>query len=887
MLQRLQMLQAQGKLGTAEANFRRILATAPDHLHARLGLGCCAWLAGDNAEADAIFAAIVASPLASEDAQIDCAQVLRATGHLEHARSLLRPYRTASARVAMILAELDEQSGDLAAACDGYHQALARDAGSEPATRKYALLLQRLGDIDAALAAVDAWAAQDSGHAATAWHMRSQLLRAEGNATSAVGALRESIALHPAASGWRVELASELRRAGQFAEAEDILTAVPPSHDLLLALGDLALARRDHDQALGLALSAQEAAPQRPEALTLQYRIALDRRDYTAAFAASDKIEALGAEHHMTALRRRVDIHRAMGQQADALKLLQALQSRQPRDPQWALEIARQHRRMGSRDGAEAQLQMALAKDPDQPALVAEACDFATQLEDYETALAFAQHLSDLQPDRVSHHVRISRLLRSLGRDEEAEAIWTMTQTRFAQRPEVRDERLRQLRGAGAVDDAYRQARANLSDWPGSMRHWQDFFDLAVRRDAIDDVERLLAQAPVQSGGDEVTLLRAKSRFAQRRKQYAEARDLLHTALALSPSDRSVLAELFSLAMRRGSVADAQHYHTQLAELQKPAQIFGQKSIGQFQTFHGQMLNDLLLDRAAMAELETVRSLPAKGRIEKLLPIMQGQPDHIPTAAMIAVTLSEGGYFQPAAGEHADVKIPMKITQYWDTAAVPDDVLSLSESWRICNTDWEYRRFNNESALLYLQAHFPPQVRIAFQRAEDATTKADILRLAVLLRDGGVWADMDDRCLQPLASFFRPGIEALFWQEPSGHIGNNFIASRARHPVLGRALVLAINALNRGDRDKVWMLTGPGLLTRAFALVLAERGDAWQEWLATLQVVDEFELWQQVAYHCQLSYKVQGRHWSKLAFRGAFGNRASFRKKGPAAELEA
>jgi mannosyltransferase OCH1-like enzyme len=248
---------------------------------------------------------------------------------------------------------------------------------------------------------------------------------------------------------------------------------------------------------------------------------------------------------------------------------------------------------------------------------------------------------------------------------------------------------------------------------------------------------------------------------------------------------------------------------------------------------------------------------------------------------MIVVTLSEGGYFRSVGGTPVDLSIPMRITQYWDAPAVPEDVLSLSESWRTCNPEWEYRRFDTKSALLYLRSYFSPQVSTAFQRAEDATTKADILRLAVLVRDGGVWADMDDRCLQPLAPFFRPGIEALFWQEPSGHIGNNFIATRPKHPVLRKALVLAINALNRGDRDKVWMLTGPGLLTRAFALVLAESGAAWRQQLETVQVVDEFELWRQVAYHCQLSYKIQGRHWSKLAFRGAFANRASLPKMDP------
>lgn len=887
MLHRLQILQTQGKLGTAEANFRRMLATAPGHLHALLGLGCCAWLSGDDDQAEIIFSKIIAMPVASEEALVDCAQVLGATGHRQEARRLLQRDGTGSARLAVILAELDEQSGNLEAACGHYRDALERDPGSEIVTRTYAALLQRLGDLEKAVAVVESWAIRDSAHAATAAHMRGQLLRADGKTSAAIAAFGESIALRPAATGWRIDLARELRRAGDVAAAQAALTAVPASPELLLALGELELARRDHDQALRYAHSAQSAAPQRPEALILIHRIALDRRDFPAAFAAAEAIAALGAEHAMTALRRRVEIHRAMAEPAEVLRLLKDMQARQPRDPQGAVEIARQHRRMGNRADAEAALQTALAQEPDHPGLIAEACDFAAQLEEYETAVAFARRLADVQPSRVSHHLRLSRFLRNLGRTEEAEAIWTMVQARFAQHVEVRDERLRLLRAAGALEDAYREARAIRSDWPGSMRHWRDVFDLALKRAAIEDIETLLAQAPVQSSGDEVIFLRAQAGLARRRGQHAEAWDLLLAALALSPAEQPVLGELFSLAIRRASVTEAQHFHARLAESQKPGQIFSQKATGQFQTFQGQMLNELLLDRAAMAQLDSLRALAPAARIERLLPMMPGQPDHIPTAAMIAVTLSEGGYFQPAGGGQAGLTIPMKITQYWDTAEVPEDVLSLSESWRACNPDWAYRRFNNDSALSYLTAHFPLPVRVAFQRAADATTKADILRLAVLLRDGGVWADMDDRCLQPLASFLRPGTDALFWQEPSGHIGNNFIAARPNHPVLGKALVLATDAINRGDRDKVWMLTGPGLLTRAFALVLAERGAAWRDWLGTVQVVDEFELWRQIAYHCQLSYKLQGKHWSKLAFRGAFANRPAFQRKAAASELGA
>lgn len=873
MFQRLQVFQAQGKLAFVEAKFRRMLASAPDHLHARLGLGGCAWLAGDDGRAKAIFSELAAHPPRDDGALLDCAEMLRATGHTTEARRLLQGHWQRNTRLALILAELEEQTGNLEAAWRCCRQALESDPSSETATRKSASLLQRLGDRDGALAVIEAWAAIRDRHAAPARHMRAQVYRANGETAAAIAALWESLALDPTAVAWRVELASALRNAGQRAEAEAVLAAAPPSHEALLALGELALAGRNHLRAQAYAEAARQLAPERPAALSLQLRIALDARDFTAAGAAADAIERLGPEHAVTATRKRVEIFRAMAQEDQARLLLEDLQARQPRDVQLAAELARHHRRTGNRAAAEAQLQAALAWNPDHPALLSEACDFATQLEDYETALDFAQTLAAQQPDKVAHRLRIGTLLRSLGRDDAAEAVWREAQKRFAQTVEIKAEHGRRSRRAGDLDLAFQEARSAFAAWPGNMQFWNDLFDLTVKLGSVGDVEALLLQAPVQSMGDEVTLLRARARLARRRACFAEARDLLRRALDLAPINQAVLGELLSLSIRASALAEAQDYHARLDALQRPGRLFAQKSAGRFQNFQGQMLNDMMLDRAAMAELDGLRALPIPERIEALLGSMRTRPDHIPTATLVTATLREGGYFQPVEETGSGAEIPKRISQYWDTPSVPEDVLQLSGSWADLNPTWTYRRFNNDTALAYLRSHFPAPVSIAFQRAGDATTKADILRLAVLVRDGGLWADMDDRCLRPLEGFVKPGIRALFWQEPSGHIGNNVMAAEPDHPLLMRALVLAANAVNRGDRDKVWMLTGPGLLTRAFVLAMAEAGFAWRDWLKTVRVVDEFELGRQVAYHCPVSYKVQGRHWSKLSFREAVGKR--------------
>jgi hypothetical protein len=81
--------------------------------------------------------------------------------------------------------------------------------------------------------------------------------------------------------------------------------------------------------------------------------------------------------------------------------------------------------------------------------------------------------------------------------------------------------------------------------------------------------------------------------------------------------------------------------------------------------------------------------------------------------------------------------------------------------------------------------------------------------------------------------------------------------------------VTAVNAINRGDRDKVWMLTGPGLLSRAFALDLAAAGEGWTKQLARVAVLDDYDLYPHIAINCRTAHKRLGAHWTRTAFAGS------------------
>jgi hypothetical protein len=85
--------------------------------------------------------------------------------------------------------------------------------------------------------------------------------------------------------------------------------------------------------------------------------------------------------------------------------------------------------------------------------------------------------------------------------------------------------------------------------------------------------------------------------------------------------------------------------------------------------------------------------------------------------------------------------------------------------------------------------------------------------------------------------------------------------------VIERALSEAAAAILRGDRDIIWLTTGPGLLTRAFANWLASKPARLDEHLSTVAILELAEMRRVAAIHCQVGYKNTRRAWLSGAFR--------------------
>jgi mannosyltransferase OCH1-like enzyme len=288
------------------------------------------------------------------------------------------------------------------------------------------------------------------------------------------------------------------------------------------------------------------------------------------------------------------------------------------------------------------------------------------------------------------------------------------------------------------------------------------------------------------------------------------------------------------------------------------------------QNLIGQMLNELRLDGDLRSRLHALSDMEPHSRIDALAELVRAAPWLTPPAVGLMVALRQSGAFAGAGKTSTAIDtaptIPRKIMQFWDQTNPLDEITRLLRTWVETHPGYAYCRFDNATARDYLGAHYPKEVLSAYRHARHPAQASDLFRLAYLLREGGFYIDADDRCVGPLATVTTPGIILIGYQEQYATLGNNFLGCMPGEAVIGRALMLAVETLNRGDSEAIWLATGPGLLTRAFTDILTQQGTEWRTWLEPRRILDRNELSAVSWSHSISGYKNTRRSWLRSAF---------------------
>jgi hypothetical protein len=154
--------------------------------------------------------------------------------------------------------------------------------------------------------------------------------------------------------------------------------------------------------------------------------------------------------------------------------------------------------------------------------------------------------------------------------------------------------------------------------------------------------------------------------------------------------------------------------------------------------------------------------------------------------------------------------IPRTIHHIWiGPDPLPDDHKPWIESWKRHHPDWEFRLWTEDNL-----PEDPVRPEI-LERLRAPVERADILRLEILYRHGGVYLDGDLECLRPIDPVLE-GEDFVGVCHKPGRITNTAIAAVPGHPMLGRALdeVNPMEMYWTAQSERLKEVAGPLLLER-------------------------------------------------------------------------
>ena len=787
-------------------------------------------------------------------------------------------------------------------------EALYRRAATDTAARTQALLglgtaaLHR-DDPAAALAHFTAAAAADSQDPWPPLHA-ADALRQLGRLDAAEGAYRRACATPPTrvrallGLGACAEARADPRTA--LAQFEAAAAAAGPADPwpLLHAAHTLrALGRRaDAAAALDRVLARH---PQHDHALLLRGLLARDGGDREGAVAAFRRAAAwleLASEHRDQGdfaaardLARRVcdadpanlqawislaRSDRAAGQPEAALASLRHVIARDPDHADAIIEMAAITVQQGRPAAAAASLDALLAARPEHCRALEQRADMARLSRQLDLSLTLLRRAVAAHPAAPWPRIGLSQTLADLGRLDAALAELAAAQQQLAAdapaRAALAAKQAELLRRAGHWHAALTLARRSGATWPHDPGVWMQWCAAELLLGEAGSIAACLAAAPQTTLAERVRAWQYRGHAAEAVWQLDAAAAHYARALAAAPDDAWLHMDMTRVSMLRLDIPVARTHARAMAAHVAGTALLQRRSPNVSQTHYGQILDEYELDPLLRTTLAALAGQAAEQRLTALPALIRRLPGATPAAVALLVALREAGWLSvpgAAAADGAAAAIPPRLAQYWDDAEPPADIAALMATWPAQHAGFALHRFDDAAAQAFLRDTATPAVLAAYRRAREPAQRADLFRLAWLHAGGGWYVDADNRCHAPLPTLAPGAATLVVYQEDLGTIGNDVIGATAGHPVIARALHDAVAAVNGGDTDLLWLATGPGLLTRAFAATAAEAPLPLRRWLAGHCVLDRRVLFRAVALHCAAGYKATPRHWSHAGAR--------------------
>jgi hypothetical protein len=172
--------------------------------------------------------------------------------------------------------------------------------------------------------------------------------------------------------------------------------------------------------------------------------------------------------------------------------------------------------------------------------------------------------------------------------------------------------------------------------------------------------------------------------------------------------------------------------------------------------------------------------------------------------------------------EEKRIEIPKIIHQTWKTSEIPPEWQTYQETWKNHHPGWTYRLWTDDDYLPFVREHFPEFLQ-TFIDYSYQIQRVDAIRYLILLKYGGLYADMDIECLRPVDALLANRAFVIA-REPSVHaewisvevlLCNAFMAAVPMHPFLA-AIIAELQRTNPKItlHAEVLTTTGPAMVAR-------------------------------------------------------------------------
>ncbi len=537
--------------------------------------------------------------------------------------------------------------------------------------------------------------------------------------------------------------------------------------------------------------------------------MALEQGDQAAAlqlFKRSMAVDPKAADRGNAAVWLQIGVlERAAGNPEGALAAFERAHAADPANAKIARRLALRYRALGNQERYAEMAAIVKRLGRKERRSVTRAAEQALLGNDAERALGL--------------YLGAGAALMRLGRIDEAESLMDEAAQRCGSSAALYARRAQMLRDTGRTRQALELARQGHAAFPDSFLLWEAVMRLLGMIGSDAELAAWRVAAPVTTDEERATVAALAGDAEEAAGKPADAASLYAHAASLQPEQPAHHAALARTSLAVFDIPAAARHLADQAAIQEDLPSPAARSGGSAKGYFDHVINEYRLESRA---LDQVAALPADppSRAAALRGLLREHPENTLVAAALVDAMWRAGALGPMHGRAEP--IPPRIVQYWEAGEPPGELRPLMESWRTANPGVFYERFDDKSARAFLSRTCAQEVLFAYHRAVVPSLKSDLFRLAYLARQGGIYADPDQRCIEPVRRLLPAGADLVLCRERLGMLDNSLIAATPEHPIIVLALAQAAAAINRGDRDALRLSTGPGLLTRCVAQRLAE-----------------------------------------------------------------